>query len=63
MKLFSVLFLVSVFPGVSFAQYSAKNLNVAHLLTNGEVPTSRLTQWEKEQDQVSGHISNSKLLR
>jgi hypothetical protein len=81
MKLFFVLFLVSVFPGVSFAQYSAKNLNVAHLLVNGEVPASRSaqevpaarltqeapaarsTQWEKEQDQVSGHISNSKLLK
>lgn len=70
MKLFYVLLVYSVvFPGTISAQYSAKNINVSqhidvsHLQLNGEVPVTPTPVWEKEQDQVNGHIRNSKLAK
>jgi hypothetical protein len=64
MKLIYVLLaLVFVFPKNSPAQYSANNIKVASLLKSGAFPSARLPQWEREQDQVNGHISSSKLAK
>jgi hypothetical protein len=61
MKHFYVLLaLAFVFPLLSSAQYLADNLTAANPLFKREVPAPR-SQWEKEQDLVNGHISNSKL--
>jgi hypothetical protein len=64
MKLIYVLLaLVFVFPKNSSAQYSAKNIKVASLLTSGTLPSDRLPVWQREQDQVNGHISSGKLAK
>jgi hypothetical protein len=49
-------------PCISFAQYSAKSVTVTNLPV-AETATVASPQWKKEQDQVNGHISDSKLAK
>src|SRR5260221_5329700 len=62
MKLFYVLLVLSlVFPGLSHAQYLAESNRTTTPLLTREVAGSANPQWEKEQDQINGHISSGKL--
>jgi len=62
MKQFYVLLVLSlVFPRFSHAQYLAANNRTITPILTGEVAGSGNPQWEREQDQVNGHISSAKL--
>ncbi|HWK04623.1 MAG TPA: hypothetical protein VNS58_13375 [Puia sp.] len=62
MKQFYVMLaLAFVCPLLSPAQYLADNSSTHNLLFKGEVPAAKSPQWEKEQDQINGHISNTRL--
>ncbi len=50
-------------PGPSSAQYFTKNTPAAFRIQPSKTSAQGLEPWEKEQDEVSGHISKSKLLR
>jgi len=63
MKLLYVLLTLSIVcPFVASAQYSAKSITVTSLPAS-EIATASSPQWKKEQDQVIGRISNSKLAK
>jgi hypothetical protein len=60
-SLFSLFF---AFPRPSVAQDLTKNTPVAaSLIPEPKAAAQGLQQWERGQDQVNGHISNSKLLK
>jgi hypothetical protein len=58
-QFYSLLALAFFFPHFTIAQYIADNDAAIHPLLRHEVPVPR--SWEKEQDLVNGHISNSQL--
>lgn len=61
---YTLLIPIFVFSGSSSAQWFADNITAANpLLFVGNGPTVDARQWQKELDQVTGHISNSKLSR
>ena len=60
-QFYALLALAFFFPHFSHAQYLADNAAVSSPLSRREVPAPR--SWEKEQDVVTGHITNSQLSR
>jgi hypothetical protein len=63
MKAFYSFFSLFFISGICSAQYLAKNNTAAGPLLVREAVPSASQQWEKEEDQVNGRISNSKLLK
>jgi hypothetical protein len=63
MKQFYVLLALSlVFPRLSHTQDLAENNRTANSLLTREIPpASPNPQWEREQDQINGHINSGKL--
>lgn len=61
---YALLIPIFLFSGSSSAQWFADNITAANpLLFVGKGPAADARQWQKELDQVTGHISNGKLNR